>query len=487
MNKRVLLILIIVYYFIFGCEKKSYTVTVLYDRPPRTLDPHMRNEVVTISILSNIYEGLIDYTPDLRLKPCLARAWHRADSTTWIFYLREDVHFHNGKKMRAEDAVYSLYRTIRDRPTETANLTRIVDTIYSPNPYRIVIKTRFPYYAFLSELDRIYIIPENYKDFSCPIGTGPFKTIFVSDDSIVCENFEGYWGKKSPVSRGVFKFIPELEKRLKYFKNCENCIIYGVPLQIYDHLKDSVKFVIISGVATRYLQLNLRSYPFNNREFRRAISMAINREKINNDLYYGLAEPANQFIPKGVIGYCPDLPPLIYNLDSAQKLIKKTGRPKIHFYYGKPVEEIGAEIAQCLHAAGINVVRHPVEAAEFWNGVEKRKFDFFLISSLVTTLDGISGVLEYFFHTYNPEKGTGLMNRSGFSNIKVDSIIGYVSRIEDPDERLAKAREIQKILLDEMPVIPILWEPRIYALSANIEFSPRIDQTIRLAEVRFVK
>ncbi|MEO0190062.1 MAG: ABC transporter substrate-binding protein [candidate division WOR-3 bacterium] len=488
-NIKKIKFLFLIYCLLFSifCHRRTYTITVLYDHPPRTLDPHLRNEIVTISILSNIYEALVDYTPDLRITPCLAKNWYQSDSLTWIFDLRENVLFHNGKEMKAEDVVYSLYRPIREKKSERSGLVRVIDTIYAINSYRIVIKTKFPYYSLLNELDLLYIIPNGYNDFSNPVGTGPYRNVFVSEDSIICDLYQNYWGKKPLIVKGVFRFIPELEDRIKLLKSSEFCIMYGLPVDLYYKLKDSIKMEIIAIVATRYLQFNLKKQPFNNKDFRKALSMAINRQEIDNQLYYGLAEPANQFVPKGLIGYCSDLPPLQYNPDSARLLIKDFGKTKISFYYGKPVQRIASKIGGYLHAIGIDVKETALDIEEFWRVVEERKFDFILISSLVTNLDGLGGMIAPFFYTFNPDKRTGLMNRSGFSKPIVDSLIDLAFKTEDLEQRLNLIKEIQIVLLNDMPAVPIVWEPRLYGISKDIEFKPRIDQTIRLKEIEFSK
>ncbi len=472
--------------FIF-CAKKTHTIVVLYDHPPRTFDPHRRNEIVTISILSNIYEALIDYTPDLRITPCLAKEWYQSDSLTWIFDLRDDVLFHNGKEMKAEDVVYSLYRPMLDKESERSGFVKIIDTIYSINSYRIVIKTKFPYYSLLNELDLLYIIPKGFNNFSNPVGTGPYRTVVISEDSIVCEFYPNYWGKKPTIFKAVFKFIPEVEERIRLLRNSESCILYGMPLELYYQLKDSIKMEVITGVATRYLQFNLQKRPFGNKVFRHAISMAINRNEIDDELYYGLAEPANQFIPRGLIGYCPELPPLQYNPDSAKALSKEFGKTKISFYYGKPVQRIANKISGYLHAIGIDVEEFALDIVDFWRLVEERRADFILISSLVTNLDGFIGTIAPFFYSYDLDKRTGLMNRSGFTNSTIDSLIDFTFKSEDSEQRLSYIKEIQIRLLDDMPIVPIVWEPRIYGMSDDIEFKPRIDQTIRLKEIEFSK
>ncbi len=487
-KKLCLLFLILCLSNFISCEKKTFTVTILYDRPPRTYDPHLRNEIVTISILSNFYEALVDYTPDLRIFPCLAKNWYQQDSLTWIFDLRENVFFHNGKEMKSEDVVYSLYRPIREKESERSSLIRIIDTIYAINSNSILIKTKFPYYySLLNELDLLYIIPNGYNDFSNPLGTGPYRTTLMSQDSIVCQVYQNYWGEKPLIARGIFKFIPDLKERVKLLKDSELCIMYGIPIDLYYQLKDSVKMELITGVATRYLQFNLNKTPFNNKDFRWALSMAINRQAIDDSLYHGIAEPANQFVPKGVFGYCSDFPPLHYNPDSARALLRQFGKTKVSFYYGKPVQRIGNKIAEYLRSVDIEVNERALDSEEFWEIVEERKFDFILISSLITNLDGLSGAIASFFYTYGAEKRTGRMNRSGFSNPTIDSLIDFAFKIEDPEQRLNLIKDIQIILLRDIPVVPIIWEPRIYGISNNIIFKPRIDQTIRLRDIGFKK
>jgi len=463
-------------------------VIVVYNRPPRTLDPHLRSEVVTVSVLSNIYEGLIDYTPDLKLTSCLATQWHRIDSLNWEFELRKNVFFHNGKMLNSEDVIYSLSRPFALAQAEVGRLNHIIDTMYAKNHLKFVIRTRFPYYFLLDELNRVYIIPYGYNDFDKPVGTGPYRINSITEDSIVCVANEEYWGKQPSVKKGIFRFVQDTKNAIELLKDDSVNIVYGIPADEYIKLKDNLRFVISSGVSVRYIQLNTKKFPFNLSLLRQALSLAINRAEIVDTLYYSLAEPANQFIPRGIIGYIPDFPSLIYNPDSAKKLLKNTGqRFKIKFYYGKSFKKIGGMIADYWRRTGMEIKEQELEPEEFFKGVEKNKFECFLLSFLITSLDGLNGIIEPSFYTPNPEIGKGIMNRAGYSNPIVDSLINKAMMIEEQEERLELIKEIQQILINDMPVIPIAWEPRIYGVSKNIKFKPRLDQSIRFAEIGFIK
>uniref|UniRef100_A0A7V3VUI9 Solute-binding protein family 5 domain-containing protein n=1 Tax=candidate division WOR-3 bacterium TaxID=2052148 RepID=A0A7V3VUI9_UNCW3 len=483
--KRSLFKIILFGFLISFCQKPlSDRVVVVYNRPPRTLDPHLRSEVVTISVLSNIYEGLIDYTPDLKLTPSLAIQWHQIDSLNWEFELRKNVFFHNGKMLNSEDVIYSLNRAFSLPKTEISNLIHIIDTIYAIDQTKFIIKTRFPYHYLLTELNSIYIVPNGYNDFDKPVGTGPYKIGLITDDSIICLANEQYWGKRPKIKKGIFKFVQDTENAIELLKKDIVNIVYGIPVEEYIKLKDSLRFAIHSGVSARYIQLNTKKSPFNLILLRQALSLAINRAEIVDRVYHSLAEPANQFIPKGVIGYIPEFPPLSFDPDSAERLLKNTGkRIKIRFYYGKSFKKIASMIAEYWRRIGIEVDEEELEPEKFFKGVEEGKFDCFLLSFLINSLDGLSGILEPSFHTSNPEMGEGMMNRAGYSNPEIDSLIDLAMVTADEDERYGIIKEIQKTLLNDMPVIPLVWEPRIYGLSKNIRFAPRLDQTIRFAEI----
>ncbi len=467
------------------CQKPlPDSVVVVYNRPPRTLDPHLRSEVVTISVLSNIYESLIDYTPDLKLVPNLAIQWHRVDSLNWEFELRKNVFFHNGKMLNSEDVIYSLYRTFSLPKTEISRLIHIIDTIYAINHTKFIIKTRFPYQYLLIDLNSIYIVPNGYNDFDKPVGTGPYKIALITDNSISCLANEQYWGKKPKLKKGIFRFVQDTKNAIELLNKDSVNIVYGIPVEEYIKLKDSLRFAICSGVSARYIQLDIRKFPFNLTLLRQALSLAINRAEIVDTVYHSLAEPANQFIPKGLLGYIPEFPPLSFDPDSAERLLNNTSQMiKIRLYYGKSFKKIGGMIVEYWRRTGIEVEEQELEPERFFKGIEEGKFDCFLLSFLINSLDGLSGIIEPSFYTPNPEMGDGLMNRAGYSNHKIDSLIDLAMLIADEEERYGIIKEIQQVLLNDMPVIPLIWEPRIYGVSKNIRFTPRLDQTIRFAEI----
>uniref|UniRef100_A0A7C4TDI4 Solute-binding protein family 5 domain-containing protein n=1 Tax=candidate division WOR-3 bacterium TaxID=2052148 RepID=A0A7C4TDI4_UNCW3 len=481
MSFRIFIILFLL--FSFCTSDKKDTVVILYDRPPRTLDPHLRSEVVTLSILCNVYECLVDYDPNLRLIPKLADNWSMPDSLTWEISIRKGVKFHNHKLLTAQDVAYSFYRIFSLPGSEMKDLKMIVDTVIVVNEALMRIKTKFPYHYLLTHLTNMAIVPKDFTDFAKnPTGTGPYRVIHITKDSIVFIKNAEYYGRMPEVNKGIFKFVPEISNRIELIKNNKAQIVYGIPSDSV--ISNSIQILFAPSVITRYLEYDLNKFPFNQFLFRQAINLSINRREIAEKLYNNFALPANQFIPKGFIGYIPEFPVIPYEPESAQKLIKKIGlNSKIKFAYAKVVEPVGKYVAENFRSIGIDVEELSLAAEEFWAGVENGKFDCYLISSINTSLDGFNSVIISSFHTNSPERGMGLMNSYHYSNPKVDMLIDKAIRTRDREIRLFCIKEIQRQLLIDLPTIPIIWEPRVYGVSREIKWHPRLDQQIRLAEI----
>ena len=89
-------------------EKDTLTVAITGDPP--TLDPHASSTSSSVNNLNPVYETLVRYDDDGEIKPLLATEWKRLDDLNWEFKLRDDVYFHNGEKMTANDVLYSFKR-----------------------------------------------------------------------------------------------------------------------------------------------------------------------------------------------------------------------------------------------------------------------------------------------------------------------------------------------------------------------------------------
>jgi peptide/nickel transport system substrate-binding protein len=470
--------------FLF-CSKKIETIVVVYDTPPSTLDPHLRNEILTTSILCNIYEPLVDFDANMKMIPALADYWERIDSLNWRFYLRNGVKFHNNKKLSPKDVVYSLYRPFNLPESRFQSLRDYLDTIIIEDTNTLLLKLKKSHAFLVYDLSGIAIIPEGFDPSNqSPCGTGPYEFVKMDKEHLELKKFKPYWNNNQYFEQVKFIFIPEVEKRIEMLKKGKADIITYIPLKELERLKKAGMVIATPGVATRYLEMDLNKFPFNRVEFRRAVNLGLNREHLVKDVYKGYATPANQYISQGLFGYDYSLPPFLYNPDSARRLIKILGTlPEIEFDYAEVRANIAEAIIEDLRNIGLKIKPNPLPVEEYWQKINNRKSDFYLIGSVPTTGEGISTLRSY-FHTKEQKKGLGLLNNTGYSNRTVDTLIEKMIANGDLRHCVRLAYEVQRILIDDLPRIPVVWEKEIYGVSTNLIWTPRLDEKILIKEIR---
>ncbi|MEO0137064.1 MAG: ABC transporter substrate-binding protein [candidate division WOR-3 bacterium] len=463
-------------------------ITIVYDAQPTDFDPHRRREIVAMSILSNIYEALVSLDADMKPVPGLSVYWERIDSLTWRFYLREGVKFHNGKKLTPADIIYSLYRPFHLPYSQYAVLRGYIDTILPEDTNKIVISLKIPHPFLLYDLASIFIIPEDFQptpDSFC--GTGPYKMKNITENRLELEKFKDYWGGRIDFVRLIYLFVPEVEERIKLLSNGQADIITFIPLTYLETLSDAGKIVATSGVAVRYLEMDLSKYPFNSQKFRQALSLGLNREHLAENIYHNFATPANQFISQGLIGFDYNLPKFPYDPDSARKLLKKLGpMPEIEFDFAESRAYIAQAIIEDLQRIGLKIKPHPLPVEKYWEKINSRKSEFYLIASVPLSNEGIS-ILRSSFHTQDLARGLGTQNNIGYSNPILDTLIERMIRTSDLKHCIKLTNEAQRILLTDLPKIPVVWEKEIYGISERIEWNPRLDELIIVKEIRLKK
>ncbi|MEO0142595.1 MAG: ABC transporter substrate-binding protein, partial [candidate division WOR-3 bacterium] len=293
---------------------------------PASFDPHLRRQIVTISILSNIYEALVTVDPNMKIIPGIAEYWEKLDSLTWRFYLRDNVRFHNDKKLSSSDVIYSIYRPFNLPGSQYTALKGYVDTIIPEDTNKILVRLKMPNPFLLYDLANIFIIPEKFNPSDrifC--GTGPYRVKNLGKDKIELVRFSNYWNNRIDFERATIIFVPEVTKRIELLREKKADIITFIPLTYLEQISNAGRIIATSGVAVRYIEMDLSKFPFNQPEFRQALNLGINRQFLAENVYQNFAVPANQFISQGLFGFDYNLPQFIYNPDSARKLLKKIG------------------------------------------------------------------------------------------------------------------------------------------------------------------
>ena len=175
-----------------------------------SLGPYQLSTAGTREVMFNVFEGLYKADSSGDFKPALATSHTVSeDGLTYSFTLRENVKFHNGAVMTAQDVIHS-YKTCASSSVDSS-IKKVLENVadLKEEGGKVVITLTKPDSDFLAYVGSVYISPAAYTDQDTkPVGTGPFK--FVSrtvQDSVVIARFDEYWGEKAKLNQVTYKIF----------------------------------------------------------------------------------------------------------------------------------------------------------------------------------------------------------------------------------------------------------------------------------------
>jgi peptide/nickel transport system substrate-binding protein len=482
-----------------GCAQLvgDRTLTVVHRGWPLTLAPHLKAEVVTVSVQSNIYEALVALSPEMEIRPSLAEGWECPNDTTWIFRIRPGIKFHDGTELTARDVAYSLERA-RSHPGSVlkGNFSDVRSIeAFDRSAVRMATTRSCP--ALPNKLINVFIIPAGAAErlgeqrfARAPVGTGPYRLAsFPEGGPLVLDRWEGYWAERPEVRRLVVWSQWKLGPALAMLAAGEADIVTQVDADSARGLAQAApaRYRIISrpGLLMRYLGFDCRSRPFRDRRVRRAVALAVDRREIVDSAYAGFGAPASQLVTSGVFGFNPELPPLAYDPAEARRLLREAGYPGgIDLVLTLPDARLGlgALLAKQMKAAGIRLELLAWSREEFFRAVDTA--GFFLMGASSLSADA-ADLMDDAIHSRTG--GYGQTNRGGYRNRRMDLMIEKASLLTDQVQRRQALQEIMALAMDDMPRAPLVVGDDVYGVSARIDWRPRADLMLLAKEVRFAK
>lgn len=458
-------------------DSKHDTVKVAVSREPTTLVPYDSVDVGTIYVCSQIYDSLLDIDADLELQPSLAESWEVIDDTHYRFKLRDDVYFHNGEKLTAEDVLYSF-----EKSSTSASVGPQVGPVDNENSYAeddstVVIVLSKPYPAFLKlcAMSFTSIVcktameedPDGFE--SNPIGTGPFKfNEWASGDYIMLETFEDWWGGDINFKFLQLRCIPEATTRAVEAQSGGVDIAQVTVSDIESLEKDDKVEVITTPILnTSYLSFNCSAEPFNNPKVRQAISLAIDCDAIVKAANYGQAATAKSFLPPMCEGYYEaDSEYVGYDVEKAKKLLAEAGYPDgFSCTLISNARQAEAEMIQTyLSEIGIDVELNITDFSNWLDAIVNGRQELYIGGWTLATSD----MSECFAALSSANFGEA-GNRSFYKNDRVDELIKVIDTEADAEVRNDACKEIQTILADDCVAIGLNVGVTYYAQGKHIK------------------
>jgi peptide/nickel transport system substrate-binding protein len=476
-----------------SAQQSGGTLRAAWAQNPVGLDPHITSAMSSFQVLENILDTLVEFDRDLNIVPALAENWEVSeDNLTMTFKLREDVVFHNGRPMTAEDVAYT-YNRMLDPETGSGNAWMLagVAEVNAVDDYTVQFTLEAPNHGFLGKLamnKAVGIIArESVEDGTInttPIGTGPFKIAdFQPGVRVLLERNEAYWREGLPYLDAVdIRIIPDDTVRRTALIAGDVDWVFSVPLQDVEQLKTRDDLIVdeVPAPAYYYLGLNLESGPLADERARQAVAHAINRENIAMAATFGNAEVTQDPIPSSSVwhfGYAP----YEHDPERARALLAEAGYGDGFEIEIMPTTELEetvrmAQVIQSdLAAVGIRATIRALEWAEWLQEQGDGNYDTYVCS-----WNGLVDPDDFFFAQHRTDQ---VFNFTGYSNPTVDELLDEGRRTADADARREIYAEVNRIIVDEAPYIYIFNPMNIQAYQPYVQgYEARADQAIRFME-----
>ena len=401
------------------------------------------------------------------VEPGLATSWQEApDGLSWTFHLRRGVRFHNGKTMDADDVKFSLdfARTARaDKPWQFLyTAIRGVDVV-----------------DLLSDLSMSAssIMPRDFggrseKEFrNHPVGTGPYRVgEWKKGDYIRFDRNPDYWRKGVPRLHSVtFKYVPDANTRSQMVQSGQAQVDEFPTAVSVAGLESSRNVHVASFPSTSLIWINLnnRRKPLDDVHVRRALAYALDKKAIVRAIYYGHAEAANSMLSKNLMGYASGTRDLGYSMARARAELAKSHAPRhfsltVQVQSGDPEKSMLAQILQeSWKDLGIDVRLQTLDSTTVYANRTAGDFDVAMFE-MTNDISDPDEWMQYMFSS------TANVN-SGYSNRRVDELIHRAAASGDRQTRLKDYAEVQQIIADEAPSIPLVYKPGLYAVRDEVK------------------
>lgn len=460
------------------------TVTLIIEASPLNLDPRVGIDAFSERIDQLLFDGLVRRDEHFNLQPALAQVWEVPDPLTYIFHLREGVHFHNGQLMSARDVKWTFDSMFDGTViTSKTGAYQYVKSVEAPDDRTVIFRLKEPFSALLWSLadGAIGIVPYGSgKDFAQhPIGTGIFKLIKnEQDNEVIIARNDDYWGEKAKIEHARLAVVPDTTTRaLELRKGSADIEINSLPPDMLPTLRvePNLRIAQAPGASLNYLAMNLRDPILRDVRVRQALAYAIDRTPILHYLWRDTARPAHSILPPEHWAYDDHLPHYPYDPGKARALLDAAGYPmkngvRFRMTIKSSTDEapriIASVLQQQLRAVGIELDIRTFEFATFFSDITKGAYQLYTLRWVGGTNQD-PDVFEYVFHSasFPPKRA----NRSFYSNPQVDAWIVEGRREVDQSKRKAIYSRIQQQLAIDLPHIYLWYLDNVIVHTARIK------------------
>jgi oligopeptide transport system substrate-binding protein len=460
---------------------------------PDTLDPQLARTEAAFHILRDVFEGLTAVGPDGSAVPAAAESWTVSpDGLEYRFALRKGLRWSNGDALKASDFVAGMRRLVD--PKTASPYAQFIDPVLNagaitrgekkpdelgvsaPDDRTVLIRLESPAPYLLGLLAQPGTFPvhgpslaANGTEYARPgklVSNGPFVLDdWVMGSHVLVRSNPHYWNDRATkLERVKFVQISDAGTELRQYRAGQLDFTFVVPAQQFQWIKQNLaqELHVAPQLSVYYYGFNLTQPPFkDNPKLRRALSLAIDRDKLTTAVT-GVGEaPAYGWVPRGVWNYTPQQfdyanTPYAERLAEARRLYAEAGysagkplRIELRYNSGDTHNRLAVAIAAMWQEGlGVETQLYAEEFRALLQSIQARQDTQVFRSSWVGDFNDA--------YTFAQLLKTGFgINLTGYSNPRYDALLADAVRQADPARRRALLEEAERLMLADHPVLPL--------------------------------
>jgi len=464
-------------------------VVVALDANVIGLDPADLNDNLSMTATCTMLQGLYGFDRDMKMIPVLAEGYEASpDATVYTLHLRHGITFHDGTPFNAQ-----AVKTSFDRAADPENHLKRA-SLYAPiksnevvDDYTLKVTLKAPFGAFINNLaHQAFAIssPKAIAEFGRelgrhPVGTGPYKFVSWSTDTLKVARNERYWKPGLPkVDSITVRSVPENGARLAMLQAGEAQFIFPMPPELAKVTERDPKLEVVNArsIFARYVAMNTLRKPFGDVRVRQALNYAVDKQAFMKVVFAGYAVPLDSALPTLLPGH--ESQPTAYSYDpaKARALLAEAGYPNgfetVLWGSNTTTSQRGMSfLQQQLAAVGVKVSVEPLEsgtaAAKIWSvkTPEEATTMMHYTAWSASTGDADWGLRPLFYSRGFPP---ALFNTAYYANKDVDAAIEAGLTTADAVKRLEAYKAAQALIWKDAPWIFLASDDNISAQSKRL-------------------
>jgi peptide/nickel transport system substrate-binding protein len=459
-----------------------------------TLDPAEIEWGEDAKVIQSLYDTLVTYKGDtVELEPKLAERWTVSpDGKTLTFDLRQGIVFHDGTPFDSAAVVFSFERFLNpDHPNRPRNPCPYgpnfsdIEKVVAESPHRVVFTLKRPsvvmlynFTLFAAHIVSPAAVRKSGAQFPVhPVGTGPYRLArWDRDVRIVLDRNDSYWGPKPAIARVIVVPVKSPQTAIEKLKSGEVQVVDHPTLADVKTLQEDPRTKVDTqmSLTVSYLGFNLKRAPYSDPNFRRAVSLALDRRTLNDLAYHGLAEPAANLVPPVLWKNACPTPPYEFDLEKAREVLAKVKLDSkevelIHMTFSRPYvpEPLRAAefVKDQLRKIGLDVKLTGYDKAAYDQKYREPNHPMYLLGWIADIPDP-----DNFYYPLLHGDSKDDMNASFFDDPVFNDAVKEAQVERDSARRallLAKAYGRYRELL---PTIPLVHVKQVIGLSRRVEY-----------------